>query len=102
MRHLAEISKYEYLELLSFTEWKSDRQIKEEMFAIKGGWITVLHVNHAMMLLLDEDLVEISGTDDPTGINKTLIIYRRKSHGGGIRDPEEDDETEMDFIFKPA
>ncbi len=57
-RNRVKPDKYEYLEVMSYTKWKSGREIRIEMEKIKGGWIVQIEVYFAMRDLEEEGFVE--------------------------------------------
>lgn len=57
-RNNAVVDRYEYLEIMSFQEWKLGRLIKKEMEKKKSGWIDSGIFYISMMELEDEGLIE--------------------------------------------
>ena len=81
-RNHAYVEMDEYLDVLSFTEWKTVRQIKKDLQRIKGGYLNNREVIANLCKLEDEGLIErrvtVGGLD---GTMTKKHEFRRKPGG---------------------
>jgi hypothetical protein len=101
----AKVDRYEYLEVLSFTEWKSGRDIKLELEKRNNGWLGYGEVYINLSHLQEEGLVErqtVTEILECDGRMKTIRVaeFRRKS--GGRRKPETEEKTPGGLVLEPA
>lgn len=76
-------SRYDWLPLLSLTDWKTGAQLRQEMEQKNGTSRGCMRVYSDMRDLIDEGLVEIQKRTQTIGQRTyLLIVYRRKAQGG--------------------
>lgn len=97
-RNHAEVDKYEYLEVLSYTEWKAGRTIRKELEKLKGGYLGGVEVYHNLAELAEEGLVEFRDLEDEDG---KLREFRKKP-GGRRTPPDELGDSSLTPSWTPA
>jgi len=98
-RKQAIVDRYEYLEILSFQEWKAGRLIKKEMEGLKGGWIDSGTFYIDLYLLEEEGLVErrlVSNISPGPDLHE----FRKKI--GGKRKKREETRPFFSPVFQPV
>lgn len=92
-RRHAVVGRYDYLYVLSFTEWKAGRQVKIEMEQKHHGWLSYSDVYLALRKLEEDGLVEHRDEledfeDDGQVIKLPRRDFRKKP--GGIKVKKEE------------
>lgn len=96
-RNHAYVEDHEYLQLLSFTEWKQTKKLQKEMQKLKGGSVEFIEVLHALRRLEEQGLTEHKDSVDDDG---QIREFRRVS--GGKRAPSQPTENVPDLVLQPA
>lgn len=86
-RKYVSVDKYEYIELMSFEEWKPGLRIRKEMEAKKSGLIDAGTFYIRMMELEEEGLIERRMIEDEP--SQIVLCNFRKKKGGRRKRKEE-------------
>lgn len=84
------VDQYEYLEVLSLTQWKQGATIKTELEKLKGGYLTMLEIYVNLSKLEDGGLIERRNIlyEEIMGMTVGPIPEFRKKPGGRRAPPE--------------